>query len=151
MPLKDDWVTGESFTATDQNAVATAVNRLIDGAVEAYSAAEVSTSSSSYVDLAGTDSVTVTIGPSGRAFVLLTGLLNNSTTSSAYMSFAMSGANTAAASDERAVGAQENLHYGSAYYLLKDLNPGSTTFELKHKSTGGTSTFEHRRITVIPL
>src|SRR5947209_8007473 len=60
-----------------------------------------STTSLTYTDLATTtDSVTVTIGSSGLALVFLYALLQNSQASSiSYVAFAVSGANTIAASD----------------------------------------------------
>ena len=70
------------------------------------------------------------------------------------MSFAVSGATTQAATDLRAVD-----HYApekadiqaSTVTVVSDLTAGSNTFTLQYKSVGGTSKFENRTISVIPL
>jgi hypothetical protein len=116
-----------------------------------------STSSTSYVALTTvTDKVTVTIGANGLALVAIyCGRYNNTNTGQALMTFAMSGANTAAASDTYCIG---EVNTGSFQYnnggtiLLTGLTPGSTTFKLKYRAnTAGTAYFLNRRIAVVPL
>jgi len=117
-----------------------------------------STASASWGDLATVGpSVTVNIGASGLALVTLyANISNTSSTGRSEMSFAMSGANTQAATTGNALmqiavsaGVAQG---GSAVYLLSGLNPGATTFTAKYeRNVGGTSTFSGRKISVVPL
>jgi hypothetical protein len=163
MTLKKNWAAGEAFTASDANDVATAVNALsaiVSGAATAFVGTQEGTTSSSYTDLTTTtDTVTVTVGASGKAVVFLSAQLQNSGfICYAWVGFAISGASTAAANDAQAImyqnvynGGSPQAQYGSPY-LLTGLSPGSTTFKLKYKATGGgTAQFTNRAIAVIPL
>jgi len=151
---------GDSYTNVHANNVAAAVNTLVNGMQTAYVATAESTTSTTFTDLATTtDQVTVTIGQSGVALVFMSASLTGSVAGNApVMSFAVSGANTIAA----AVGANAMLYQAAgAGYIgqfgvmvpLAGLAAGSTTFKLKYTSAGaaGTSTFQYRRITVIPF
>jgi CRP-like cAMP-binding protein len=91
--------------------------------------------------------VTVTIGANGLAMVLFSATAFSTQT---YVSFAMSGANTQAASDTNASIAAGTSRQG-APILLTGLTAGSTTFKLKYRVASGTGTFLDRRIAVIPL
>lgn len=116
------------------------------------------TASSSYVDLATTtDSATATIGTNGLALVIFSTVnYNNVLGAFNFASFAMSGANTAAANDNyvavnKNATANQEITVGNAV-LVTGLAAGSTTFKLKYKTNGtGTGTFYTRRIQVIPL
>jgi len=151
---------GDSYTNVHANNVAAAVNTLVNGMQTAYVATAESTTSTTFTDLATTtDQVTVTIGQSGVALVFMSASLTGSVAGNApVMSFAVSGANTIAA----ALGPNMMLYQaaGAAYIgqfgvmvPLTGLAPGATTFKLKYTSAGaaGTSTFQYRRITVIPF
>ena len=72
------------------------------------------------------------------------------------MGFAMTGANTVAASDLNAqIHQGSNLNQDSASFVLQGLTPGSTTFTAQYKSmpAGGTPTctYSNRSIWAIPL
>jgi hypothetical protein len=118
------------------------------------------TTSASYVDLATTtDQVTVNIGPSGLAIVLIQAYcVQNTAGGTACVSFALSGVNTAAGDDTRMFASQfatqngYTLNIGGVANLVPNLAPGATTFKMKYRTSGsGTATFYNRRISVIPL
>lgn len=117
-----------------------------------------STSSASYVDLTTTtDTVTMTVPSSGAVMVCLYAQVGGNTAGAqGYMSFAMSGNNTAAASDDTAImvrysGSSVAMGWIGSPFVLTGLTPGSTTFKAKYRAAGGTATFTSRRIAVIPL
>lgn len=159
-PLKSNWSPGSQFASTDENAVAAAINAIVGGATAAQVNTSETTTSTTYTDLATvTDSVTVTIGSSGIALVLFSAAMYDSTTAGQYMSFAMSGANTQAASDAYGIFVRP---YSTAFasqmgqfgnqFLLTGLLPGATTFKAKYRSfSAGTATFLNRNIAVIPF
>lgn len=144
---------GGYFVATGTNAIA---QRIADSAIELGSG---TTTSTTYADLDAPanvgPSVTVETGPS--ALVIVSGQFQNSGTGSARMSYAVSGATTIAAADNRGVGAfgvaglnitagTTALHFGGL-----SLTPGSNTFTTKYRVSSGTGTFTSRRILVLPL
>lgn len=107
-----------------------------------------STNSTAYVDLASPGpSVTLTVPQSGEVTVNLAAFVN--TTAAGYMSVAVSGVTTLAASDENAAA---SLFGGMINRLihLKGLNPGTTTFTAKYKAGSGTVPFSYRNIIVDP-
>lgn len=116
------------------------------------------TTSTSYADLSTVGpAVTVTIGSSGLALVIMemTASSNVAGNANLNMSFAASGTNTITA------GTQGQMKMGSFAggvgmthsfeRLLTGLTPGSTTFTAKYATTSGTATFSDRFLTVIPL
>lgn len=118
------------------------------------------TTSTSYADLTTTtDTVSVTIGANGLALVsLYCGLMynNTATTGYAYVSFAVSGASTVAASDNRSLlvlptGANVPQIGVGATFLLTGLTAGSNTFKMKYRVAAGTGGFGNRTIAVVPL
>jgi hypothetical protein len=127
------------------------------GAVTAYVATSQTTTSTSYADLATTtDAVTITVGSSGAALVNIYSYMGNNTSPQiCQVGFAISGATTRAASDEYSILAQNQVSgwndRRSGLFLLTGLTPGSTTFKMKYKVSGGTGTYSDRRISVIPL
>lgn len=134
-------------------------NLLATGAATALVATAETTATTSYVDLTTTtDSVTTTIGANGLALVNISSLMSNNTASdSCFMSFAVSGASTVAASDANSIqygiaatGANSLYKMGIGI-LLTGLTAGSNTFKVKYKVNGGTGTFTNRQISVIPL
>lgn len=113
------------------------------------------TSSTSYTNLATVGpSVTLTTGTS--AFVFHGCHLHNNTLDEyAYMSWAVSGATTIAASDGVALiigaltGTQTNS--GGMVDIVTNLTPGVNTFTAKYRVSAGTGTFIRRNIAVIPI
>jgi len=95
--------------------------------------------------------VTATIGSRGLALVTFSCEMSNSGGFNV-VSYAVSGANTIAASDDisvvTSVTAAETY---SRTVLLTGLTAGSTTFTMKYRVTAGTGTFLRRRIAVVPL
>lgn len=128
-------------------------SKLNTGAASAFVSTAETTASTGYTDLATTsDTVTATIGANGLALVSISGALNNSGANANYMSFALSGANVQAASDNFSIAdvgtAGSTL---GAVFLLTGLAAGNTTFKAKYKVGAGTGTFQLRRIAVVPL
>lgn len=149
--------------ATRVNTIAAAVNELPAGGgsafgdvASAYVATSEGTTSTSYTDLATTtDTVTVDIGSSGEALVFLSAYMGASASSNlTFMSFAVSGANTIAASDDNSLSmstAAGGVQGAGNSFLLEDLSSGSTTFKVKYRVSGATGNFARRRIIVIPF
>lgn len=130
----------------------------LSGSQRATVATSQTTTSTSYADLSTVGpAVTVTIGSSGLALVIMemTASSNVAGNANLNMSFAASGTNTITA------GTQGQMKMGSFAggvgmthsfeRLLTGLTPGSTTFTAKYSTTSGTATFSDRFLTVIPL
>jgi phage-related tail fiber protein len=125
---------GRSFVATDQ-----------------------STTSTSYTDLATSQSVTLTTGT--KVLVLFNmGLYSNTVNQSAMASVAVSGATTTSASDDWAIklrndGTDVSQDWIIGRSTLLTCTAGSNTFTLKFKSTNGSATanFFSRELIVIDL
>lgn len=114
------------------------------------------TSSTSYVDLATVQAVSVTVGQNGLLLVIIsTRFTNNTQHSQNFMSFALSGANTVAADDANSIMLQAYANgaigYLSGAFLLSGLNPGATTITAQFRVNSGTGGFLARRIQAIPL
>ena len=112
-----------------------------------------STSSSTYADMTTVGpAVTANIGPSGSALVTVTCHSYNSAVNDTFMSFAVSGASTQAASDNNAkVTSTTSGQQGSTATIVTGLTPGTTTFTSKYKAASGTGSFLRRTISVVPL
>lgn len=116
-----------------------------------------STTSSSYTDLATVGpSITITVPASGNVRLSIYGVLSGQLDT--LMSWAASGANTIAASDDNALFTRANIVSSgsgigwSMSRLLTGLTPGSTTFTAKYRGDGtDTSTFSNRRMLVEPV
>lgn len=143
-----------------QNSTVTS-SKLNTGSTSAAVAAAASTTSTSYTPTLSdslTTSVTVTIGANGVALLVVSSQsfqANNGAQS--FASFSASGANTIAASDANAlafglptVGSGMMAQF-SKVKILTGLTPGSTTFTLAYRVSGGTGTFTFRDISVVPL
>lgn len=115
------------------------------------------TASASYTDLATVGpTATVTIGPSGNALVFIgANMANNTGNDLSYISFAVSGASTVAASDQYAIIYQaytaNALNVDVAPFLVTGLAAGTNEFTAKYKTSAGTGTYGNRIINVIPL
>ena len=172
------WIAGEDLTAALLNtylrdqldetapAIATAAGRLIvtDAAnsiteripTTAYVATSETTASASYTDLATVGpSVTVTTGT--LALVLVQCRLANSVAAGQSVATVdVSGATTIAPAVARGLWYESSnagdLLLASSSSMFDSLTAGSNTFTLKYRTTGtGTSTFDYRRISVIPF
>lgn len=111
------------------------------------------TTSTTYADL--TDGPELTVATGDYVVVVLVAHMSNSTAGQGcYMDFAVSGDTTRAATDNTAVHFTSATANGSA--RITALNPitvtaGSNTFTSKYRVTGGTGTFQRRRLFVIPF
>jgi hypothetical protein len=143
---------GAVNTAALQSASVTP-SKLSSASAQAFVATDESTTSTTYTDLATTtDTVTVTIGANGLALVLLYSGVYNSGTNDTIISFAVSGANTQAASDTYCIRQATAAAMGwGAPFLLTGLTAGSTTFKMKYRVSAGTGHGFNRRIAVVPL
>ncbi len=145
--------------------IASAAGRLIvtDGAnsiveripgVDGVATSE-TTTSTSFTDLA-TAGPAVTVTTDTTALVIVSGNLQNNTAGAlSFMSYAVSGATTVAASTFHSLGFESNAGgdqlYASWAHLRTGLTAGSNVFTAKYEVTSGTGSFRHRFITVIPF
>jgi hypothetical protein len=109
-----------------------------------------------YADLA-TVGPSVTVVTGTKAVVSISAAMWNETTdSAAAASFAVSGATTISAIDDRkiwldGIAGSNKFHIG-ATYMVESLNPGTNTFTMKYRSGGTTiAWFEMRHLVVLPL
>lgn len=105
------------------------------------------TTSTSYTDLT-TSGPAVTIATGTSALITLSSYITPSNQS--WVSVAVSGATTTAASDTNGMGTYVSSHV-TRTFKMTGLTAGSNTFTMKYKSGGGTSTFLSRDITVVAL
>lgn len=113
------------------------------------------TTSSAYTALATPGpAITATTGTMALVAVSAT-LSNNTSGQNSYVSYAISGATTTAASDDRAqlltAAATNQAFRASHWYLETGLTAGSNTFTAQYRVTGGTGSWSNRRIIVLPL
>jgi len=115
-----------------------------------------STSSASYTDLATVTSVTVTTGASALCVWHCT-TLNATSNAGIFVSIAVSGATTVAATDTIANYYQSPssslglyVPYASGH-IFTGLTPGSNTFTMKFRTNAGTAFFDNRGIQVVTL
>jgi hypothetical protein len=150
------WVTGEIVTAALLNTHLR--DNLVDldrrtSPSEGYVGTIETTTSTTYTDLATAGpAVTQTIGSTGKALVALYAAMSNAGGNFALMSYAITGATTAAAGDQYALQTNNasDIRFG-ATVLQTGLNAGSTTFTAKYRATATTAGFNGRRILVSPL
>jgi hypothetical protein len=107
-----------------------------------------------YATIPSTPTVDVTIPASGNAFVYVaaTFATTGGFAPTGFMSFAISGATTRAASDSTATFGKNGVS-NALGFLVTGLTPGTNTFTLQGRADqGGTTvTFSNRSILVIPL
>jgi hypothetical protein len=121
----------------------------------AYVAGAETTTSATYVGLTTPVAVTVTTGT--KALVIVSAEFRNGSAANAgYSSYAVSGATTIAASDQRCIhtylGSATNFQSRtSAASLVTGLTAGSNTFTVQYKTDAGTGTWLFRDITVIDM
>lgn len=115
-----------------------------------YVATNQSTSSTSYTDLATTQSVTLTTGT--KALVLWAANFNPDTASQAgYASIAVSGSTTTAASDSIAILNSTTNNFRWSGMALMTVTAGSNTFTLKYRVSSGNVFSYNRELVVIDL
>lgn len=158
MALPTNWDAFLNQLGTEVNANTDALAEIISGTTQATVTASESTSSTSYADLTTTtDSVTVTVGSSGKALVLISAnIVSNTSGGTNYMGYALSGANTVSATDGKSImyyapvtgSTKANL---SGIFLETGLAAGSTVFKAKYRFESFAGSFANRRIAVIPL
>ena len=151
-------LTVDSSTATGMKWAAPAAASFNTG--YAYTSSTQNTTSTSYTDLSTVTSVTVTTGT--KALVSIKSRLGNETQGAGvwgHVSFAVSGATTLAASDERSISTYSTLNSQwinemGATFVVEGLTAGSNTFTLKFNAQGGyttPATFYARSISVVDL
>jgi hypothetical protein len=117
-------------------------------------ATQETTTSGSYAALTTAQAVTITTGT--KVLVLLSAWTTANNSGNQYMSVAVSGATTIAASDANSMFtaisssiSDDNQKLGIALYLT--VTAGSNTFTAQFKQSGGNAKFQNRQITVIDL
>jgi len=110
------------------------------------------TASTTYTDLATSGpAVVVTLAEARTAIVLMkSGCTNTTTADDMWVSFAVSGATTLAASDSRAI--RHNGSGGTQSYSAFEtvsLSAGTNTITAKYRTDGGNGRFVERRLAVI--
>lgn len=155
-------VAGSNIAITGSGHQASIATSFVSGVFSDFQAAEVATSETT-ASLAFTDlttagpAVTTIVTATGKVLVVWSCYLSNNTASDgAAMGYALSGANTIAASANENIfwnPAQAGLQMpGTRFQLLSGLTPGLTTFTAKYEAfTGGTASFNQRWIAVFPL
>lgn len=144
---------GSHFAATGVNAIA---ERQTQGATDLNNATTTSTTFTD-LDAPGAIGPTVTVETGPSALVIVQAQLSNDGAGSSRMAYAVSGATTIAAADNRGTGifgtagialiaSSVALHFGGLA-----LTPGSNTFTAKYRVSSGEGTFTQRRIVVFPL
>jgi hypothetical protein len=125
----------------------------------AIATSEAPGSTGTFQDLATVGpTVTVTVGTSGRMIVFPAAAANvASGGATCFAGFAVSGASTLAAAEERAsmIGAAANSifvkHAATSGILVTGLNPGVHTVTMKYKCISNVSSFYYRTLVVIPF
>lgn len=138
---------GRYLVGTAANALA---ERVIDGATVSTSQ---TTTSTTYASLATAGpAVTVTTGARALVFISAT-MANNSIGQKSWISCAVSGATTIAATDTESIEFQvygSNAEFaGTRAIFFKTLNSGSNTFTVQYRVSAGTTTFQDRDIIVM--
>lgn len=108
------------------------------------------TTSTSFTDLTTAGpAVTLDVPASGEVQVALAAEMSNSAGATSFASFAVTGASSQSPSDDDSIGSNSTLrHTSSRLILLTGLTPGSTTFTMKYRVTGGNGTWVRRSINV---
>lgn len=147
------YTVGELVTASTLNANRDNMN--VVGALFGAASAETTggaetTTSTSYAALSTATSVTVTTGTS--ALVMVSAIVECTGGNPIYVSYAVSGATTSAASDAKAGFSNLTSDETVAFARMHTgLTAGSNTFALQFRVAGGTGQANYRRIIVIPL
>lgn len=145
-----------NILGTNDASFADSSGLILSGSKASNVATSQTSASTSYTDLATSGpAVTAVIGASGMALIILSAsLLVGTAAAYTFMSFAASGANTIAASDTQSLFLGNNGVPQDAFSwakLLTGLTPGSTTFTLKYRVTGGTGSWGDRNLALLTL
>lgn len=114
-----------------------------------------STSSGSFTNLS-TVGPTLVANTASRCLVLWSATMYNNSPNSSYVSVAVSGATTVAASDNFSIRYRDpmddsTVFSGSYAYMFTGLTVGSNTFTMKYRCNGGTTTFSNRHLMILPF
>ena len=167
MALPENWVNnvGMQVDADYLNQVGEEVNAntaalaALTGTQSAFVATAESTSSTSYTTLTTTtDSVTLNVPESGKVLIYVSAQMYISNgPATCLVGVALSGANSASASDTKAMlhlpaanGAAWEQHHG-ALLDFSGLNEGETIFGMRYRVGAHTGTFKNRLIIGLPL
>lgn len=138
-------------TAKINNAAVTA-DKLSTGAQRNFVSTSETTTSTSFVDLATVQNVTVTVGANGLLLCGYGAQISNNGANGTYISVALSSANTSAASiNDAAISVQISPVRIGVTRLFTGLTPGSTIVTAKFQADAGTGTFSRRELWAIPL
>jgi hypothetical protein len=111
--------------------------------------------SSTFVDMGGGAGASLTITSGPKALVVHSATMANSTVNAQCLtSLDISGATTSLASDTRAlrhISATANASFGGSYLTVYAVTSGSNTFLMKYRVSGGTGTFDDRRVAAVPF
>lgn len=143
-------------TAAGRLIVTTASGAIAERVVDATTVATAeATASTSYAVLA-TAGPAVTVTTGARAIVMLNAAISNSTLGQkSYVGCAVTGASSFSSSDSEALEFQvygANAEFrGACTLAYETLTPGSNTFTMQYRVSGGTATYSNRVLTVIAL
>lgn len=139
---------GSLFVTSDTNQIAERVptSSAISGSQ--------TTTSTTYADL-GTVGPQVTVTTGVSVLVWISSFAQNSTSGAqSNVSFDITGATSTAASDVESIRLQANSvndFFRAGICSQMPVTPGSNTFTMKYRVSGGTGTFANRSMTVLPL
>lgn len=141
--------TGRWFVSSATNAVA---ERIIQEA-SVTTAAE-TTLTTTYTNLVTNGPIlsALTTGPAALVMISCQ-LANNTATATSFASFEVTGTTTSASSDNRAVtgtAAANEVNRGGSSNLISLTAGASNTFRMQYRVDGGTGSFQHRRLLVMP-
>ena len=157
------YITGSTVAAATgaKTAVPTGIQTIYNGTdwvcvtpISAGSTTSATSTSTSYVTTLTGDAtaVSVTLNTGTSALVYLDNVLSNSSLSTLYISFSVSGATTLAVVDSNAaITAPSTANFTdcmSRSFIVTGLTAGINTFTLNYKVAGGTSTHKSRGIVV---
>lgn len=140
---------GSHFAATGANAIAQRTSSVV--AINTVQ----TTVSTSYTNLTTAGpAVTATTGP--MALVIMSSRMGNAAAgANSWVSYAVSGASTIAASDNYALSYDSPVAGSTLYATYATIEPsltaGSNTFTMQYRASSSTATFGSRRLSVIPF
>lgn len=156
--LRDNMLETEGAKATGGGYfVGSAANAIVERKpIYEIQAGTRTTSSTTYVTGSGSSPCAVTASTSDRALVFWSAMNENSSGAvTSWASIDISGASTQAADDAWAMVGMDNTANRDRQYmrakLFFALTPGSNTFTMHHRVSGGTGSWSNRRILVMPL
>lgn len=116
------------------------------------------TTTTTYVDLPDATGPAIDVDNGTACLISVGGLMYNSNAGlGTRMTFALSGSNTLSATDDNSFYAESgtagDTFHGTWTGVRTGMTAGTTTFTVKYRTTagGGTSTFAHRLIAVVPF